>query len=492
MVSIEEGSVETIGESTTLDLVLNQTMNGLSGCNLTVALDTPAIATITGVQFPAWASLRDNATLPAKSVWMNSTDQQATLTGNLTSVALGSIVIMGVSEGTTGITLTVDALDDVNGTPIETITSPGIFTVQGPAVIAPTADFTQNTSSGASPLTVQFTDNSSGTAPLAYLWEFGDGTPSETSASPIHTFIAGTTTTYTVTMTVNNSAGSSSHSVSVTVNATPDTTPPDSITNLQNTTYQDTRITWNWTDPSQETFDQVMIFLDGDFKTNVTKGVQTYTASGLNPSTIYTLGTRTVGITGLTNDTWVNHTATTAPHQDRSTFTVVLNSGWNLFSTPVLLEGGHSQFSHIFASGEQEKVVQALGWDGSLWYAPKATDEVRPLYAYYLRVKDGEVANATIVPSTALSSPPVRSLTAGWNLIGPAPGYEEDGFGSKPVDEVLITIEGEYSIVLSPGLNQPSWTYVPGDSARDLLPYKGYWVFLNNPDTLAGFSTTPL
>jgi hypothetical protein len=27
---------------------------------------------------------------------------------------------------------------------------------------------------------------------------------------------------------------------------------------------------------------------------------------------------------------------------------------------------------------------------------------------------------------------------------------------------------------------------------HDLLPYKGYWVVMENPDTLYGFSTTPI
>ncbi len=249
-VSIESGEVAAVGESTTLGLVLNQTANGLSGCNISIALDNPAIATITGVTFPAWTSLQDNSTLPAKSVWMNGADLQETLTGNLTNVDLGSITLVGVLEGTTGITLTVNALDDSNGTAIPATTLPGTFIVHGPAVIAPVADFTVNTSSGTSPLSVQFADNSSGTGSFSYEWNFGDGSPNVTTADPVHTFVTDTQATYTVTMTVSNSAGSSSIAKAITVNTTETTNPPDSITNLHNTTYQETLITWNWTDPS--------------------------------------------------------------------------------------------------------------------------------------------------------------------------------------------------------------------------------------------------
>jgi hypothetical protein len=88
---------------------------------------------------------------------------------------------------------------------------------------------------------------------------------------------------------------------------------PDSITSLSNTTYQQTLITWNWTDPTSADFDHVMVFLDGVFQTSVTKGLQTFTATGLSPSKAYTIATHTVGTTGLMNQTWVNNSAWTAP-----------------------------------------------------------------------------------------------------------------------------------------------------------------------------------
>ncbi|HMZ32311.1 MAG TPA: hypothetical protein PLY13_07395, partial [Methanoregulaceae archaeon] len=72
------------------------------------------------------------------------------------------------------------------------------------------------------------------------------------------------------------------------------------------------------------------------------------------------------------------------------------------------------------------------------------------------------------------------------------PFQQDGGFSAKPVEDSLITIEGDYRIVVSPGLHQPGWSYVQGGTTRDLLPYKGYWVFMDHPDTLAGFSTTPL
>ena len=96
----------------------------------------------------------------------------------------------------------------------------------------------------------------------------------------------------------------------------PTPVPPESISNLKNTTYNQNSITWTWTDPSSSDFDHVMVYLNDAFQGNVTKGTQVYPTAGLSPSTAYTIGTRTVGNTGLINSTWVNQTATTAPYTD--------------------------------------------------------------------------------------------------------------------------------------------------------------------------------
>jgi PKD repeat protein len=100
--------------------------------------------------------------------------------------------------------------------------------------------------------------------------------------------------------------------VNQTTMTAPAPVPPECVTDLHNTTYEQTSITWNWTDPSSADFDRVKIYLNGVFKGSVTKGNQTFTATGLKPSTEYVISTRTVGSTGLVNQTWVNTTATTA------------------------------------------------------------------------------------------------------------------------------------------------------------------------------------
>ena len=68
------------------------------------------------------------------------------------------------------------------------------------------ADFSANETFGMVPMTVRFTDSSTGQA-LTYQWDFGDGTLNSTDQNPVHTYAAGGT--YNVTLTVSNSAGTS-------------------------------------------------------------------------------------------------------------------------------------------------------------------------------------------------------------------------------------------------------------------------------------------
>ena len=127
--------------------------------------------------------------------------------------------------------------------------------------------------------------------------------------------------TNTVTVNATNENGTSNPVTwTITVN---DITPPASVTGLQNTTYEASYINWTWTDPVDADFAKVMVYLDGAFKTNVTKGVRYYNATWRTEGTTYVIGTRTVDTSGNVNATWVNDTATT---QDADPAGI---TGWN-------------------------------------------------------------------------------------------------------------------------------------------------------------------
>ena len=185
-----------------------------------------------------------------------------------------------------------------------------------------------------------------------------------------------------------------------------------------------------------------------------------------------------------------------------SEFLVTLGPGWNLFSTPVQLDTASSTLISIVTPETVGNVQLVLGWDpvNERWIPLYGDYQLQPLYAIYVKVKEGATAQARLVPSQQVTFPPSRQLVAGMNLIGPAPAYNSTlrNFPAMPLDQALISIAQApgglpgYTMVISPGLNQPGWAYALGGTIRDLLPYKGYWVVMENPDTLYGFSTTPI
>jgi PKD repeat protein len=117
--------------------------------------------------------------------------------------------------------------------PTHTFRNPGVYTVTltvaGPggrsnvsrqinvqSATPPVAAFTQDRTSGPSPLTVQFTDQSTGQI-RSYEWNFGDGTTSG-ERNPRHTFT--NVGTYNVILTITGPGGSSSVTRQITVENT--------------------------------------------------------------------------------------------------------------------------------------------------------------------------------------------------------------------------------------------------------------------------------
>jgi len=173
-------------------------------------------------------------------------------------------------------------------------------------------------------------------------------------------------------------------------------------------------------------------------------------------------------------------------------FTTTLGDGWNLFSTPIELSPGHRELDEVFPPAELQNIDAILGWDGSEWFVPVSGYQLKSRYALYVKV-DGS-ATAYLYPLDDIPHPlPARTLTAGWNLVGPQPFYQNGTFPTIPVEEDLISVyEGTggvtgYTMVVSPGINQPFWIFYRDGTSEALLPYKGYWVYMQNPGQLAGF-----
>ncbi len=116
----------------------------------------------------------------------------------------------------------------------------------------------------------------------------------------------------------------------------------------------------------------------------------------------------------------------------------------------------------------------------------------------YIKIHSDATATAAFIASQDLSSLPSRSLDPGANLIGAAPAFVDGEFPAVPLDQALASIAEAsgglrgYTMVVSPEHNQPAWTYALGGGMQNLLPFKGYWVVMENGDTMYGFSTTSL
>lgn len=80
--------------------------------------------------------------------------------------------------------------------------------------VAATADFSHDGPAATGEM-VNFTNLSSGTPPIAYEWDFGDGSPTSTDTNPSHVYT--TAGTYDVELTATNAFGSDTHTVNVTI-----------------------------------------------------------------------------------------------------------------------------------------------------------------------------------------------------------------------------------------------------------------------------------
>lgn len=87
--------------------------------------------------------------------------------------------------------------------------------------------------------------------------------------------------------------------------------PPPPVTGLKADSRGQTQIKWSWNDPQNPDLSQVMVYIDGEFKRNVTKGIQNYLATEFSPGSEHTISTRTVDTTALLSN-WNNNTARTS------------------------------------------------------------------------------------------------------------------------------------------------------------------------------------
>ncbi|KXB07658.1 hypothetical protein AKJ51_00485 [candidate division MSBL1 archaeon SCGC-AAA382A20] len=212
-----------------------------------------------------------------------------------------------------------------------------------------------------------------------------------------------------------------------------------------------------------------------------------------------------------------------------------LERGWNTLSTPIQLEN-EEFFGGVVPKSivEDEGVEVAYRYDSSKdeWSQITDGDKLDPLDGVYVKTKYD--MNVHLIVSPEPSSPPVKNLSEGWNLIGPA-AMEQMAVTNALSSITSIgmeTSDSEYRIITSPPINEIPWSYTVGQQKRELeieighefhppipflveedmngemiddsmlwsfrgegyplLPTEGYWVYMDSSEELAGFSSTPL
>jgi PKD repeat protein len=304
------------GSSQSVQIVMDEVPSGLSGFNLTISISDPEIAEITAVSLPGWGQLPRNSAVPSSSVWIKTVDLENKVVSGNKNVLLGTITITGKKAGTTDLNIPAGFYDP-DGDFSEHITPSvikGSIKVLGnePPVTdseSPVINYVKLSNSAPETgdsivVTVDATDNVGVTGVKA-----NDVTLIKQGGSIWKGSITALEGTHSVKVSAVDGAGNVAWDNSTSYTAvTPDNLPPSSITNLQSTK-STTWIKWTWQNPKDSDFKHTEVYLNGAYQTATS--AEYFNATGLEPETSYTIGTRTVDINGNVNKAWVNQTVTT-------------------------------------------------------------------------------------------------------------------------------------------------------------------------------------
>ena len=166
----------------------------------------------------------------------------------------------------------------------------------------PTADFEGTPTSGYVPLTVQFTDLSSGQVD-SWSWDFGDGETS-TEQNPEHTYNAAGT--YTVSLTVTGGAGSDTHTITDYIEVIP-IPPPPTADFTADVTEGPAPLNVHFTDLSEGVIDDWSWDFDGGWS-----GQQNPTYMFMNPG-VYTITLTVTGPGGSGTEVKTDYITVTEP-----------------------------------------------------------------------------------------------------------------------------------------------------------------------------------
>jgi hypothetical protein len=177
-----------------------------------------------------------------------------------------------------------------------------------------------------------------------------------------------------------------------------------------------------------------------------------------------------------------------------------LVAGWNTLSTPVKLIAAADSIDELIPSG----MTIGYYYDGG-WQQITTGYTLSPCDAVY--VKMSAATYVLLKFDAGAWTTPSKDLAVGWNLISLAYLSSSGMSDLATVASVAKTAAGlpGYSQLIAPsvidaqtdlyGTARSSWAYAYGQAALDggsCYPGLGYWVYMQNAATLAGFEITPI
>ena len=181
--------------------------------------------------------------------------------------------------------------------------------------------------------------------------------------------------------------------------------------------------------------------------------------------------------------------------------TMSLVTGWNTLSTPVKLITAANAIDELISADDMEiGYYYDAGWQLiTTGYVLNACDAVY--------VKMDAAAYVLLKFDASAFSTPSKDLAAGWNMISLAYLSSSGKLADDAVASVALTAAGlpGYSQLISPSLNATqtnmfgvagtSWAYASGQTESaggTCYAGLGYWIYMQNAATLAGFEITPI
>jgi len=178
-----------------------------------------------------------------------------------------------------------------------------------------------------------------------------------------------------------------------------------------------------------------------------------------------------------------------------------LVAGWNTLSTPVQLIAAADTVDELIPSG----MTIGYYYDGG-WQQITTGYTLSPCDAVYVKMSAATYVQFKF--DAGAFTTPSKDLAAGWNLASLA-ALDSDGMKEAPavasVYRTAANLPG-YGQVVSPSMNATqtdmygntgtSWAYAvdqtTGAGTNDMFAGLGYWIYMQNAATLAGFEITPI